>query len=382
MNWFKKVLAVCSFCTLLTTTNCLAVTQENTDITDDKLNCYKTYLVQEDEKDTFIETLDKDIEVFGEKYTFDSYTSEGGTTTDTIDISTTKKITSDTNNLNSIINQLGRTIHYEKDGYIGEYQLNTENIQIKTNYNGFREDLIEETINYTGLERNDLDFIPKQTEKDGLTLDLLNVEWEVETTKMIGEYEVADLYTAKCYYAGKQRVNYPNTYSVTAEYTGTATKEILTPYTYTVKYNKVEEEIPTEEDAEAKRRAEEEAEEAAILAGLTGGLPKIDTDDSDESAEYTAWLDIISSDVIEKLMNEDDSNNAANAQTDANDWIADLEQTFIKEDLALKHNDNASSQDTDDKETAAEESSPAHNGHKDKHSAKKNKKNKKSFRFF
>ncbi len=144
----------------------------------------------------------------------------------------------------------------------------------------------------------------------------------------------------------------------------------------------IEEEIPTEEDAEAKRRAEEEAEEAAILAGLTGGLPKIDTDDSDESAEYTAWLDIISSDVIEKLMNEDDSNNAANAQTDANDWIADLEQTFIKEDLALKHNDNASSQDTDDKETAAEESSPAHNGHKDKHSAKKNKKNKKSFRFF
>lgn len=245
MNWLKKVLAVCSFCTLLMTAKCLAVTQENTNVTDDKLNCYKTYLVQENEKDTFIENLDKEIEVFGEKYTFDSYTSEGGTTTDTIDISTTKKITSETNNLNSIINQLGKTIHYEKDGYIGEYKLNTENIQIKTNYNGFREDLIEETINYTGLERNDLDFIPKQTEKDGLILDLLNVEWEVETTKMIGEYEVADLYTAKCYYAGKQRVNYPNTYSVTAEYTGTATKEILTPYTYTVKYNNLEEEIPT-----------------------------------------------------------------------------------------------------------------------------------------
>ena len=245
MNWLKKVLAVCSFCTFLTTTNCLAVTQENTDITDDKLNCYKRYLVQEDEKDTFIKNLDKEIELFGEKYTFDSYTSEGGTTTDTIDISTTKKITSETNNLNSIINQLGKTIHYEKDGYIGEYKLNTENIQIKTNYNGFREDLIEETINYTGLERNDLDFIPKQTEKDGLTLDLLKVEWEVETTKMIGEYEVAYLYTAKCCYVGKQRVNYPNTYSVTAEYTGTATKEISQPYTYIVKYNKVEEEIPT-----------------------------------------------------------------------------------------------------------------------------------------
>lgn len=125
-----------------------------------------------------------------------------------------------------------------------EEEYNTDNIQIKTNYNGFREDLIEETINYNGLSRNDLDFLPKQTIKDGITLDLLNIEWEVETTKKIGEYEVADVYTAKCYYAGKQRVDYPNTYSVTAEYTGTATKEIESPYTYKLKYNKVPDPIP------------------------------------------------------------------------------------------------------------------------------------------
>ena len=205
MKWIKRILAVCSFCTLLTVSNCFAVTLDKTNVTDDKSNCYRTYLVQEDEQNSFIENIEKNIEVFGYKYTFDSYTIEGGTTTDTIDISTTKKITSRTNNLDSIINQLGTTISYEQDGYVGEYLLNTQNIQIKTNYNGFRENLIEETINYTSLSRNDLDFIPKQTVKDGLTLDLLNIEWKVETTKMIGEYEVADLYTAKCYYAGKQR---------------------------------------------------------------------------------------------------------------------------------------------------------------------------------
>lgn len=244
MKLIKRIFAVCSFCTLLTVSNCFAVTLDNTNVTDNKLNCYRTYLVQESEQNTFIDNLEKNIEVFGDKYTFDSYTSEGGATIDTIDITTTKKTTSKTNNLESIINQLGNTISYEKDGYVGEYLLNTQNIQIKTNYNGFREDLIEETINYTSLEKNDLDFIPKQTVKDGLTLDLLNVEWQVETTKMIGEYEVANLYTAKCYYAGKQRIDYPNTYSVTAEYTGTATKEIASPYKYTIKYNKVEEKIP------------------------------------------------------------------------------------------------------------------------------------------
>ena len=154
--------------------------------------------------------------------------------------------------LESIINQLGETINYNQDGYVGEYILNTQNIQIKTNYNGYREDLIEETINYTSLSRNDLDFIPKQKVKNGLTLDLLNIEWEVETTKMIGEYEVADLYTAKCYYAGKQRIDYPNTYTVTAEYTGKATKEILRPYKYTIKYNKLEEKTPEPEVIEEK----------------------------------------------------------------------------------------------------------------------------------
>ena len=57
--------------------------------------------------------------------------------------------------LESIINQLGTTISYEKDGYIGEYLLNTQNIQIKTNYNGFREDLIEETIYTLNLSIQD-----------------------------------------------------------------------------------------------------------------------------------------------------------------------------------------------------------------------------------
>lgn len=268
MKWIKRILAVCSFCTLLTVSKCFAVTLDKTNVTDDKLNCYRTYLVQEDEQNSFIENMEKNIKVFGDKYTFDSYTIEGGSTTDTIDITTTKKITSKTNNIESIINQLGSTISYNQDGYVGEYLLNTQNIQIKTNYNGFREDLIEETINYTNLSRNDLDFIPKQTVKDGLTLDLLNIEWEVETTKMIGEYEVADLYTAKCYYAGKQRIDYPNTYSITAEYTGTATKDIPSPYKYTIKYNKIEEKKPDP----VPEVVEEKDNKLLPIAGGTTGI--------------------------------------------------------------------------------------------------------------
>lgn len=238
MKWFKKILAVCSFCTLLTTVNFFAVTMEKTEITEDELNCYKTYQVMESEKDTFLEMLSKEIEVDGNKYKYVDYTAEGGNISETIDIHTTKTIVSKTNNKDKIIEQLENTIKYEKDGYIGEYILNSNTLKIKTNYNGFRENLIEETINYNNLEKNDLDFIPKQIVKNGLTLDLLNVEWQVESTKMIGEYEVANTYTAKCYYATKQRVDYPNTYTVTAEYLGTATKTEENQITYVIKYEK------------------------------------------------------------------------------------------------------------------------------------------------
>ena len=219
---------------------------EETKITEDELNCYKTYQVMESEQDIFLEMLSKEIEVDGNIYKYVDYTAEGGNTSETIDINTTKTILSKTNNKYKIIEQLENTIKYEKDGYIGEYILNPNTLKIKTNYNGFREDLIEETINYTNLEKNDLDFIPKQTIKNGLTLDLLNVEWEVESTKMIGKYEVANIYTAKCYYATKQRVDYPNTYTVTAEYFGTATKTEEHQITYVVKYEKEEPEVVEE----------------------------------------------------------------------------------------------------------------------------------------
>ena len=252
MKLIKKVITVCSFCILLTVSNCYAVTLDNINITKDELNCIKTYLVQDSEKESFINNLEKEIEVYGKKYNFDSYSFEEGKSVDTIDIKTTKQIISKTNNLDKIMEQLGNSIKYEKNGYDGEYLLNPESIKITTNHNGFKEDLIEKTIEYTNLERNDLEFIPKKTTKDGLILDLLNVEWQVQTNKKVGNYEVPDLYTAKGYYATKKRINYPNTYTVNAQYNGTAKKEINKPNKYIVKYKKIEEKAPVVEKKDNK----------------------------------------------------------------------------------------------------------------------------------
>lgn len=241
MKWLKKILAVCSFCTLLTTVNCFAMAGE-INFSEDSNCCYKTYQIMENEEDLFLEMLEKEIVVGEQKYKYVNYEKSGGNVETTIDISQEKTILSKSKNIDDIVEQLGETMKYEKDGFIGEYILNPNTIKITTNENGFKEVLIEKTITYTNLEKNDLSFIPKETQKNGLTLNLLNVEWEVETTKEIGSYIVPNTYIGKGYYATKQRIDYPDTYTVTAEYFGTATKVDEKPINIVVEYEKIDEE--------------------------------------------------------------------------------------------------------------------------------------------
>lgn len=261
MKCLKRILAVCSFCTLLTTANCFAMTEQELKVSDDTNYCYKTYQIMESEEELFAEMLLKEINVADQTYKYVDYEKTGGNIETTIDISETKTILSKTKNRNEIIKQFGETIKYEKDGFIGEYTINPNSLKITTNENGFREVLIEKTITYTNLEKNDLTFIPKQTTKDGYTLDLLNVEWEVETTKEIGSYTVPNTYKGKGYYATKRRIDYPDTYTVTAEYFGTATKIEEQPITITVKYEKVV--IP---------EVKEDNNFLPVVGGMTGGV--------------------------------------------------------------------------------------------------------------
>lgn len=241
MKWLKKILAICSFCTLLTTVNCFAMAEKIT-FSEDSNYCYKTYQIKEEEEKLFFEMLEKEINVDGQMYKYINYDKSGGNIETTIDISKQKTILSKTKNIDDIIAQLGETIKYEEDGFIGEYILNPNTLKITTNENGFKEVLIEKTITYTNLEKNDLSFIPKETQKDGLTLDLLNIEWEVETTKEVGSYVVPNTYIGKGYYATKQRIDYPDTYTVKGEYFGKATKLEEKPLNIIVKYEKVVEE--------------------------------------------------------------------------------------------------------------------------------------------
>lgn len=233
----KRITSIFLMMLLLTNVYAYELTEEYKRVIDEIEYIYQIYEVSE--KETFnvlqeIETKDGNYELY-------QYSVGGGRYEEQIEIKKTEKTVTTTNDKNKIIEQLPKEIEYNKNGYIGSYKLVVDSLEIETNYNGYKEYLVEKNVEYNNLAKNDLSYIPKQVKKGSWTLDLIKTNWIVETTKMIGDNEVPNTYTAKCYYATKYKKDNPYTYTVTASYEGTAVKTIEAPYEYHIEYRKVEE---------------------------------------------------------------------------------------------------------------------------------------------
>lgn len=226
---------------------------------------YREYEVDKQENDNFYNNLDENIEVENEQYKKIEYTVSGGSIEDTINVTDSKEIITKTNSINEILNYLPREMVYSKDGYVGNTTLDIDNIKVTEIYNGYYEEYVEDTKQYFDLNKNDMDYIPKEIKKDGITLCLINVDWYTQTTKKTGENIITDLYRGEALYRGIKRINNPVTYRVIAGYSGTATKEVEKPYIYTVKYEKIE-------DKEEMKVGEEQNIVAPILINTTSGI--------------------------------------------------------------------------------------------------------------
>lgn len=225
---------------LLTTANCFAMVNEEIFTKDNIEYIKRTYSVSQEQEQDFLLNLEKEFKIDKKTYELDDSRKTGGDITETIDISTTKTIKSNSNELSKILEQLPAEIKYNENDFVGVYKLDVNSIIIESQYNGYKNCLIEKTQVYNNLDTNDLNAIPKQIKKDGITLDLITTKWEVTETRNIQANSIPSKYKATCYYANKKRVNNPLTYNITAEYNGTADKTIKNDYTYTLTYKNTE----------------------------------------------------------------------------------------------------------------------------------------------
>lgn len=172
----------------------------------------------------------------GYHYVWAYTTKEDAPYLDTKEVTQTVTVETSSKDLTAILEQLAPTIPYDDGEFTGELALDhttlvTEAAGYTTKYS-----TVSETKVIGNLDRNDMSYVPATTVKDGKTLSLVNVEWQVTGTDLVGEALLPSRYQAIATYSASSSYQVATGYVTTAEYAGEVTAAGIDHITYTVVY--------------------------------------------------------------------------------------------------------------------------------------------------
>lgn len=172
----------------------------------------------------------------GYTYTYSDMTKQENPFSDSKAKTETVTVTTDRNDLNDILDALEPTLEYDDGTYSGTLSLDHTSIQTESASKEFRSKVITATKEIGNLDCNDMSYVPSTTVKDGLTLALSSVDWQVQSTVLVDDLLVPATYKAVAVYSGKAYYYADTSYVSTAEYKGTVTCDQIRDITYTVTY--------------------------------------------------------------------------------------------------------------------------------------------------
>lgn len=126
-----------------------------------------------------------------------------------------------------VMAKLQPLMDYNQDGYTGQLTLQAEAIVTEAVGRSSYTYAISDVREYPGLERNDPYNVPKSVEKEGATLQMVDVKWSQSPD---------GTYTATASYSGSATGSKVTGYTSTATYLGEVKKEVLDSITYAVVY--------------------------------------------------------------------------------------------------------------------------------------------------
>ena len=194
----------------------------------------KTYTVSpEVDAQTLIE---EPFQLEGFLYTYadivkeENLVSERRTHTETVTVETAKK------NLDVILKELAPTMEYGDGTWAGTLAL--DHTSINTQAAGYTtgSSTVTATKTIGPLDRNDMSYVPATTVKNGVTLNLSSVEWQVIGAEVVGDMTAPCSYQAVATYTGKSYYSAATGYVTTANYVGEVTHEGVESVTYRVTY--------------------------------------------------------------------------------------------------------------------------------------------------
>lgn len=194
----------------------------------------KTYTIPPDQDPATL--IEEPFELEGFLYTFadivktENPVEETKVHTEVITVETAKK------DLSVVLEQLAPTIEYDDGVFKGTLALDHTSIVTEAAGYTTKSYTVTETKTIGQLDRNDMSYVPATTVKDGRTLNLANVEWQVTGTDLVGETLMPSSYQAIATYSAKASYSAATGYITTAEYVGEVTHEGIESITYILTY--------------------------------------------------------------------------------------------------------------------------------------------------
>lgn len=232
----KRVIS-CVLLMLVLTSNAFAL-EVPTDTVVQNLNgsqqAIKTFTVSPEQDPAAL--IEEPFELEGYLYTFadivksENPVEEKRIHTEVITVETTK------DDLALILEQLKPTIEYDDGRFQGTLALDHTSLNTVAVGYATKNYTVTETKTIGQLDRNDMSYVPATTIKNGRTLSLANVEWQVTGTDLVGEALMPSQYQAVATYSAKASYQAATGYVTTAEYTGEITHEGVESVTYVLTY--------------------------------------------------------------------------------------------------------------------------------------------------
>ena len=180
--------------------------------------------------------IEEPFELEGYLYAFADIVKEENIVDESKSHTETITLETDTDDLAKILDQLKPTIEYDDGVFCGTLALDHTSIHTEASGYATKSYTVSETKTIGQLDRNDMSYVPPTTVKNGRTLSLANVEWQVTGTDLVGETLMPSSYQAVATYSAKATYQAATGYVTTAEYTGEVTHEGVESITYVLTY--------------------------------------------------------------------------------------------------------------------------------------------------
>lgn len=234
---FLKRLPICLLLALTMATSALAAPVPESLLAENlngQQRIVKTYTLSPEDDPESLKEADFDYDGF--HYAWSYTTKAEHPYLEVKEVKETVTVETAKNDLGLILEQLAPTIDYDDGAYTGELSLDHTSLSTVAAGYTTKYSTVTATKVISNLDRNDMSYVPATTVKNGKTLSLANVEWQVTGTALVGEALVPAQYQAVATYSASSSYQAATGYVTTAEYHGEVCSSGLESITYTVVY--------------------------------------------------------------------------------------------------------------------------------------------------